>query len=138
MNPQLSLGVLNPARSSSNNTAPPRCNTCFQQRLQQCNHIHTLDASKNMLITPETMGIPFLPLMNAIVDPNTGTVRKYRQLIADPKTSDVRLHLAANEFGRLEQGVKSQIKGTNTIKFIAHSQVPNGCIITYTCFCTSI
>jgi hypothetical protein len=59
-------------------------------------------------------------------------------LIADPKTRNVWLHAAANEFGRLAQGVKTRIKGTNTIKFIAHTAVPTGRIVTYARFCANI
>jgi hypothetical protein len=91
-----------------------------------------------MIITPETSGSPLLPLTNAIIGPATGAAQEYRQLIADPKTQKVWLHAAANEFGRLTQGVKTQIKGTNTIKFIAHSQVPKGRTVTYARFCANI
>jgi len=48
----------------------------------------------------------------------------YRQLLKDPKHAKVWAHSAANEFGRLAQGVGTRIKGTNTIHFIQKNQVP--------------
>ena len=39
----------------------------------------------------------------------------------------------ANELGRLAQGVRSCIKGTNTIHFIAKHTIPKEAIITYAC-----
>jgi hypothetical protein len=79
-----------------------------------------------------------LPLVNAVIDPATGIAKEYRQLIADPTTRDVWLHAAANKFGRLAQGVKTRIKGTNTIKFIPHHAVPTGRTVTYARFCANI
>jgi hypothetical protein len=116
----------------------PYYNTCLQQRLQQCHHVQTLPSSKNMMITPEMNGSPSFPLANAVIDPDTGKAQEYRQLIADPKTRGVWLHAAANEFGRLAQGVKTHIEGTKTIKFISRSQVPAGRTITYAHFCANI
>jgi hypothetical protein len=84
-------------------------------------------------------GIPTFPLTNAVIDPDTGTAKEYRQLIADPQTRDVWLHSAANEFGRLAQGVKNRKKGSNTINFIHRSQVPTGRTVTYTrLFCANM
>jgi hypothetical protein len=101
-------------------------------------HVQTQPSSKIMMITPEMDGIPTFSLANAVIDPDTGTAQEYRQLIADPKTRDVWLHSAANEFGRLAQGVKTRIKGTNTINFIHRSQVPTGRTVTYARFCANI
>jgi hypothetical protein len=91
-----------------------------------------------MLLTPKSTGTPAFPLANAVVDPDTGIAKEYRQLIADPKTRAVWLHAATNEFGRLAQGVKTRIKGTNTIKFIAHTAVPTWSTVTYARFCANI
>jgi hypothetical protein len=46
--------------------------------------------------------------------------------------------VTANEFGRLAQGVKTRMKGTNTINFIHRSQVPTGRTVTYARFCANI
>jgi hypothetical protein len=82
------------------------------------------------MITPEMDGIPTFPLTNTVIDPDTGIAHEYHQLIADPKTRDVWLHSAVNAFGRLALGVKTHIKGTNTINFIRRSQVPMGRTVT--------
>jgi hypothetical protein len=91
-----------------------------------------------MLLTSESTGTPTFPLANAVIDPDTSIAKESRQLIADPKTRDVWLLAAANEFGLLAQGVKTRIKGTNTIKFIAHTAVPTGRTVTYARFCANI
>ena len=59
-----------------------------------------------------------------IHDKETGEYLNYRQLLKDPKHAKVWAHSAANEFGRLAQGVGTRIKGTNTIHFIRKNQVP--------------
>ena len=59
-----------------------------------------------------------------IHDKETGEYLNYRQLLKDPKHAKVWVHSAANEFGRLAQGVGTRIKGTNTIHFIQKNQVP--------------
>jgi hypothetical protein len=48
----------------------------------------------------------------------------YHQLICNPKHKATWSHSAANEFGRLANGVGGRIKGTNTIIFITKDQVP--------------
>ena len=58
----------------------------------------------------------------------------YRQLITDPNTKKVWLHSAANEFGRLAQGVGDRINGTNTIRFMSFQEVPKGRSVTYARF----
>jgi hypothetical protein len=51
-----------------------------------------------MRVTPETTGTPIFPLSNAVIDPDTGIAHVYQQLIANPKTPNVWLRAAANEF----------------------------------------
>ena len=58
------------------------------------------------------------------MDKTTGKIFNYRQLIKDPKYHKAWSLSAANEFGRLADGVGNRIKGTNTIKFITRDQVP--------------
>jgi hypothetical protein len=118
--------------------ASPRYQTRQQTRLQQCNLVQLTKSEHTMLLTPENTGMPMLPLANAAIDPATGIAKEYRQLIADPKTHVVWLHAAANEFGRLAQGVKTGIKGTNTINLIHHHAVPSGRTVTYARFCANI
>jgi len=69
-------------------------------------------------------------------DEDTGEYLNYRQLIKNPKHAKIWLTSAANEFGRLAQGVGGRVKGTDTIIFIQKNQVPNDRIrdVTYGSF----
>jgi hypothetical protein len=60
---------------------------------------------------------------NSVLDPITGRSMEYRELITNPTTKDIWCLSAVNEFGRLAQGVE-HIKGTDTIRFIRHHEVP--------------
>jgi hypothetical protein len=62
---------------------------------------------------------------------------EYRQLITDPVTREEWQLLAANEFGQLAQGVGGCIKGTNTITFIPHHEMPSDRQATYPRFVCS-
>ena len=59
----------------------------------------------------------------AVMDQATGKMLNYRQLLKDPKYRAEWLTSAANEFGRLAQGIRD-IKGTNTIHIIHKSEIP--------------
>jgi hypothetical protein len=59
-----------------------------------------------------------------IYDKESKEYLKYRQLMRDPKYKETWSKSAANEFGRLAQGVGGRYKGTNTIHFIHKNQVP--------------
>jgi hypothetical protein len=64
-------------------------------------------------------------LAQLIHDMETNTYLNYRQLLRHPKYKDVWAKSAANEFGRLAQGLKDgRVKGTDTITFIHKDQVP--------------
>jgi hypothetical protein len=67
---------------------------------------------------------------NSVIDPVTGASLEYRQLKIGA-TGRKWLQGAANEIGRLGQGLKGKIKGTETIHFIRHDQLPKGRIATY-------
>jgi hypothetical protein len=77
--------------------------------------------------------VPEEPLfmVNAVIHPITGVAMEYWQLIQDPVTKDAWQRSAANEFGRLAQGVGGRIKGTNTIRFIPHTKLPADRMPTY-------
>jgi hypothetical protein len=117
----------------------PRYHTRLQERLQHINHVHTTRQPAPMLVTPENNGIHPFPMANAVTNPKqTGVVQEYCQLIANLTTHEVWLHAAANEFGRLAQGIKDHVKGTNKIKCIRHSQVPAGRTVIYARLCANI
>ncbi len=58
-----------------------------------------------------------------VLDPETGKLLNYRQLIQHPKLKDDWSLSSANEFRRLAQGVGGRIEGTNTIFFIDKKDV---------------
>jgi hypothetical protein len=63
---------------------------------------------------------------------------EYRDLLKDPKHRETWSRAAANEHGRLFNGVgknadgTQRVKGTNTCHWIKKSQVPKGKRVTYT------
>ena len=57
-----------------------------------------------------------------VFDPESGKHLEYRQLMNNPRTKDQWQRSAANEFGRLTQGVGGRIEGTNMIQFIRHNE----------------
>ena len=63
-------------------------------------------------------------LANAVLDVETGKMLEYRHLRQHPKYKDKWNTSAANEFGRLAQGVGGRVKGTNTVFFIHKKDIP--------------
>lgn len=76
----------------------------------------------------------------AVMDQDTGKLLKYRQLLRHPKHRKEWSVSAANEFGRLANGVGGRVKGTNTFNFINKSKIPKQRMkdITYGQFVCSI
>ncbi|EJK62273.1 hypothetical protein THAOC_17120, partial [Thalassiosira oceanica] len=60
----------------------------------------------------------------AVLDQDSGKLLNYRQLLRDPKYRKDWMLSAANEFGRLAQGVGNRIKGTDTMTFIRMDEIP--------------
>jgi hypothetical protein len=73
----------------------------------------------------------------AVIDEETGKSMEYRDLLKDPKHREIWSRAAANEFGRLFNGVgknadgTQRVKETNTCHWIKKSQVPKGKRVTY-------
>jgi hypothetical protein len=59
-----------------------------------------------------------------VLNPETGQLLKYRQLLRHPKFKEAWNISAANEFGRLAQGIKGRVKATDTNKFTRKNEVP--------------
>ena len=73
-----------------------------------------------------------------ITHADTGKSMEYHDLLADPTTCDVWLCSAANEFGRLAQGLPdNRVAATNTIFFIPITKVPRHKRPTYAQFVCS-
>ena len=60
----------------------------------------------------------------AVMDHDSDKMMTYRQLRKHPKFNKTWTTSSANEFGRLVNGVGGRVKGTNTIRFIKHDDVP--------------
>ena len=60
-----------------------------------------------------------------VMDPETGKVLNYWQLMQNAKHKETWSKSSAKEFRRLANGVGGCIKGTNTIKFIRRRDVPS-------------
>jgi hypothetical protein len=67
---------------------------------------------------------------NSVVDPQTGASLEYTQLRKDPNKEHW-IRAAANKIARLAQGRKDGPKGTDTMFFIKHTDIPTGRKATY-------
>jgi hypothetical protein len=63
-------------------------------------------------------------VLHTVLDQETGELLEYCQLLKHPQFKDEWNRSAADEFGRLAQGVGGRIKGTDTIRFIHKHEVP--------------
>ena len=60
---------------------------------------------------------------NSVLDQETGKLLEYRQLLNHPRFQNVWNRSAADEFGRLAQGIgNGRVKATDTIRFIHKHQ----------------
>ena len=75
--------------------------------------------------------------INAVLT-EEGKQLEYKHLINDPETAPTWNPAAANEFGRLAQGVGGRINGTNTVRFIHKREIPKGKRPTYARFVCDI
>ena len=61
---------------------------------------------------------------NAVMDDKTGDMLEYRQLIKGAKYRDMWSKAFEKEIGRLAQGQKGVVEGTNSIFFMSYGDVP--------------
>jgi hypothetical protein len=64
-----------------------------------------------------------LKIAMPVLDQETGKLLEYRELLVHPRYKDVWNRSAADEFGRLAQGIKGRVKATDTIRFIHKYEV---------------
>jgi hypothetical protein len=104
--------------------AIPRYNTRARARQQYSKQAHTLTSRIFRPIAfpnNQTITLPFkqatqnMPMANSVINEDTGASLEYRHLIQNDSTFPVLNKAAANEFGRLAQGVGGRIEGSNTI-----------------------
>jgi hypothetical protein len=77
-------------------------------------------------------------MANSFINQYTGASLEYVHITQDDTTFPVWNKAAANEFGRLAQGVGVKIEGSNTIFFIPRQTVLKGKIVTYGRFVADI
>ena len=76
--------------------------------------------------------------LNAVLDPTTGKLLEYRDLLKNPKVCNVWYDACSKEFARLCNGrKKDNTKGTNSIRFKKPSQLPPGKKATYLRICAN-
>jgi hypothetical protein len=77
-------------------------------------------------------------MANAVIYPDTGKSLKYHKLITLLRYKICWMISTTNGIGGLAQGLKSGVKGTNTIKFIIREDVTAGHKVTYGSFVVDI
>ena len=94
--------------------------------------IQTID-DKNAALIDQLLNQEYIMHQaNAVVDPATGLSLEYEDLIKNPLTKRAWDFSAANEFGRLLNGVGERMPtGTNTMVPIHRNQIPDGRTATY-------
>ena len=95
-------------------------------------HLNIFEAAMKM----ETVENNILPgYALKIIDEETGKAMEYRRITKHAKKliQERWRRLFANDIGNLAQGVSGRVKGTNTIYFIKHKDMPAEQKSTYGC-----
>jgi hypothetical protein len=116
----------------------PRYNTRSLALQHAAHQAHTLSPRIFRTIAFTTHHNIPMPMANSVINEDTGASLEYRHLIKDDSTFAVWNKAAANEFGRLAQGVGDRIEGSNTIFFIPCQAVSKRKIISYGRFVVDI
>ena len=109
-----------------------RYNTRLQKRMQGN---ATTEAMLSMLdvtggANPQKLASRQFPITflyevaGAVLDEETGDMLEYRHLVKNPKYRDIWSRAFGKEIGRLAQGQKGVVEGTDAIKFIKHDDIP--------------
>jgi hypothetical protein len=115
----------------------------LDETVQQANKVFSLPLvpsnTPGMVQPTKNEQIIILPEMdNALICPDTGKSLKHSKLITLLHYKIRWMRSTASEIGRLEQGIKCGVKGTNTIKFISREDIPVGRKATYGSFVVDI
>jgi hypothetical protein len=115
----------------------------LEETVQQADHVFSLpigpSARPVVLKTTKIEQVIIMPEMaNAVICPDTGKSLNHSELITSLRYKIRWIRSTANEIGRLAQGLKRGIKGTNTIKFIKREDIPAGRKATYCSFMVDI
>ena len=63
-------------------------------------------------------------MLNAVLNEDTGELMEYRHLIGNPKYREIWGRSFGNELGRLAQGMKGRVEGTDTLFCINKKDIP--------------
>ena len=74
----------------------------------------------NLNLSPKSLASRHFPLkmLNAVLDEDTGELMEYCALMKKPKYRKLYGQLYAKELGRLAQGIRGKVTGTNTIHLL--------------------
>jgi hypothetical protein len=75
---------------------------------------------QSVVLTPKQAS-NHMSMANAVINQDTGASLEYRHLVQDDATFPVWNKTAANELGRLAQGVGGIIEGSNTL-FLSYAK----------------
>jgi hypothetical protein len=127
--------------------ALPRYNTRVRARQHSANHAQFIApcisrpiafTNNQSIAVTLTQAPNNIPMANDVINQYNGASMEYRHLIQDETTFPVCNKAAANEFGRLAQGVGGIVEGSNTIFFSPRNAVPKVKAITYARFVVDI
>ena len=96
--------------------------TIDQELFLACIQTYTKVAHKP--VNPARLAQPKFPteMINAVLNKDTGELMEMRQLLRNPKYSDLWGKLYTKELGRIAQGIPGT-KGTDTIVFIKYKEI---------------
>jgi hypothetical protein len=98
--------------------------TITQEAILAC--MNTCNYISSRSLTPANAARCLFPIeiLNAVLDMDTGKLLEMRHLLVNPKYKELWGKSYTTELGRLAQGIPSVSKGTDTIKLIAHDEIP--------------
>lgn len=119
--------IYNGDSPATNTRARRRATTTITQEAL----LHTLDVARDTVkVTPRRLASRKFPLAllcvfaGAVLDGATGEMLEYRHLIKHPLHKRTWGPSFSKEVGRLAQGIKGVVEGTDTIFFIPYDQIP--------------
>ena len=132
----------------------PKASPAFNTRSQRGSRNITQDvmlmtmeiSSTSKLIMPKNAASRKYPLeflcelAGAVLDGDTGELMEYRHLMKHPKYRQVWGYAFGTEIGRLAQGLKGRVEGTDTFFFIHKHEVPRDRLkdVTYDRICCNV
>ena len=109
-----------PEAPASNTRSRRQVRTLTQEAMLSCVMEKKLDLKPRA-----AAGLKFpRQMLNAVLNEETGELMEYRHLIGNPKYREIWGRSFGNELGRLAQGMKGRVDGTDTIFCIDKKDIP--------------